>query len=122
MSWIWFEHGGVRHRFAVARSGPRVWIGWEGGARSFGPEEAEEGDEEIRSGEIRSPMTGRIVSVHVKEGESVAEGQVLIVLEAMKMEYRLAAPRSGTVGRVGCAEGDQVELGRTLVTLAGTPS
>jgi biotin carboxyl carrier protein len=63
-------------------------------------------------------MTGRIVAVKVKPGDTVASGDVLVTLEAMKMEYRLAAPLAGVVKDVKCAQGDRVEIGTMLVTLS----
>jgi biotin carboxyl carrier protein len=62
-------------------------------------------------------MTGRVVRVCKAEGQTVQEGESIIIMEAMKMEYRLAAPRSGQIESVGCREGEQVDLGRTLVRL-----
>ena len=67
--------------------------------------------------DVRAPMTGRIVAVRVKPGDQVKSGDVLVTLEAMKMEYRLAAPSGGKVAAVKCAEGDRVEIGALLVTL-----
>ena len=68
--------------------------------------------------DVRAPMTGRIVAVRVKAGDTVKTGDVLVTLEAMKMEYRLAAPMDGTVTAVKCAESDRVEIGSLLVTLS----
>jgi acetyl/propionyl-CoA carboxylase alpha subunit len=67
--------------------------------------------------EIRAPMTGKVVRVAVAAGSSVRLNDVLVVLEAMKMEYRLSAPRDGTVQSVRCQEGELVDLDRLLVTL-----
>jgi glutaconyl-CoA/methylmalonyl-CoA decarboxylase subunit gamma len=66
---------------------------------------------------IRSPIPGRVVKVMVKAGDRVAAGQTLIVLEAMKMENELRAPRAGQVSDVRCAEGAAVEAGQDLATL-----
>ncbi len=63
-------------------------------------------------------MTAKIVQVRVSVGADVAEGDLLVVLEAMKMEYRLVAPRAGKVAEVGCREGELVDLGAVLVKLA----
>ena len=62
-------------------------------------------------------MTGKIVNVAVTPGAGVAENDLLVILEAMKMEYRLAAPRAGKVEAILCREGDLVDLGATLVRL-----
>ncbi|MDD9349774.1 biotin carboxylase N-terminal domain-containing protein [Mumia sp.] len=64
--------------------------------------------------DIVSPMPGTVLSVSAAEGETVDEGQVLGVVEAMKMEIALKAPYAGVVTRVGVASGDQVALGALL--------
>jgi 3-methylcrotonyl-CoA carboxylase alpha subunit len=66
---------------------------------------------------IASPMPGQVIAVAVKPGDAVAAGQLLLVIEAMKMEHNVAAPRAGTVSAVACAVGDRVEDGVQLVTL-----
>jgi len=66
---------------------------------------------------IRAVMPGRIVRVLVTEGETVTKGTGLVVVEAMKMENELAAPRDGTVARVHVGAGETVESGAELVEL-----
>jgi biotin carboxyl carrier protein len=67
---------------------------------------------------VVSPMPGRIVKVLVREGDSVAAQQGLVVVEAMKMENELRAPRAGRVAAVKVVEGMSVEANAVLVTLA----
>ena len=67
---------------------------------------------------IVSPMAGRIVKVLVREGDVVAAQQGLVVVEAMKMENELRAPRAGQVSAVKVVEGMSVEAKAVLVTLA----
>jgi oxaloacetate decarboxylase alpha subunit len=67
--------------------------------------------------EVTAPMSGNIVKVLVKPGQQVAANDILIILEAMKMETEVRAPNAGTVATVEVREGDTVELGATLVTL-----
>lgn len=67
---------------------------------------------------VLSPMPGLVAAVAVTEGQSVAEGDRMVVLEAMKMEHVLRAPRSGIVAQVAVTAGDQVKAGVALVTLA----
>jgi biotin carboxyl carrier protein len=64
---------------------------------------------------VTSPMPGRVLKVLVKEGDSVAAGAPLVVVEAMKMENELGADRDGTVKRVFVAPGATVESGARLV-------
>lgn len=67
--------------------------------------------------EIRSPMTGKLVALNVKPGDAVRPGQVLAVVAAMKMEFRLEAPREAKVADVLGATGDRIELGAILIRL-----
>jgi acetyl-CoA/propionyl-CoA carboxylase biotin carboxyl carrier protein len=68
-------------------------------------------------GRITAEMQGTILSVDVSEGETVSEGDVVCVLEAMKMENDVVAPAGGTVASVPAREGDSVDMGDTLVVL-----
>ncbi len=74
----------------------------------------------VEQGEIsvRSPMPGLIVAVPVSEGQTVNAGDPLVVLESMKMENEIKAPRAGTVAHVHIAKGDRVEQNKVLLTLA----
>ena len=63
-------------------------------------------------------MPGNILKINVAAGQAVKEGDVLIVLEAMKMENDVVAPRDGTVAQVVVSKGAVVETGTTLVVLA----
>lgn len=65
-------------------------------------------------GDLTAQMPGQVVNVLVAEGESVTRGQPLVVLEAMKMEIRAAAPSDGVVKRVLVKKGDVVERGQLL--------
>jgi biotin carboxyl carrier protein len=67
--------------------------------------------------EIRSPMTGTLIAVNVKPGDVVKPGQVLAVVAAMKMEFRLESPREAKVVEVLHAAGAKVELGAPLLRL-----
>lgn len=118
MSWIEVVVDGKRTRVAIVRAGEGAWLAWNGQVRYLGPERASAAAGGIVDREIRAPMTGRVVKVSAKPGNAVRVNEVLVILEAMKMEYRLVAPRDGTVESMGCREGDRVELGLVLVTLA----
>lgn len=73
----------------------------------------------LASGEtVSSPMPGNIIRVDVKEGDKVTSGQVLVILEAMKMENEIVAPKDGTVAQVVTSKGAVVETGSPLVVIA----
>ncbi|MGH2740401.1 MAG: acetyl/propionyl/methylcrotonyl-CoA carboxylase subunit alpha [Actinomycetota bacterium] len=72
------------------------------------------------AGTITAPMQGTILQVMVEEGQEVRPGDVICVLEAMKMENHIAATQEGTVGRVDVKSGDVVETGQTLVEIGPT--
>ena len=66
---------------------------------------------------VTSPMPGTILGVKVKEGDAVKAGQLVIILEAMKMENEIVATADGVVASVAVKEGDTVETDATLVVL-----
>ena len=66
---------------------------------------------------VPAPLAGNIFKVNVKPGDHVAEGEVIIILEAMKMETEVCTPSAGTVGPIAVREGDTVAVGDTLLTL-----
>jgi len=65
-----------------------------------------------------APMPGVVVSTEVSLGDAVTKGQLLLVLEAMKMEHRITAPRDGTISELQVVQGEQVANGQLLVRLA----
>jgi 3-methylcrotonyl-CoA carboxylase alpha subunit len=116
MTWLTITDNGRLIRLAVARDQRGVWIGWPGGSAYFEKESRlAEGSHKHR--DVRAPMTGKVIKLLVKQSDTVAEGDVLVILEAMKMEYRLAAPHAGTVEEVHCQEGELVDLGKVLIKL-----
>jgi biotin carboxyl carrier protein len=60
-------------------------------------------------------MTGTVLAIHVEDGQSVAEGDTVAVISAMKMERKLRADRTGTVADVSVVEGDSVEQGALIL-------
>jgi acetyl-CoA/propionyl-CoA carboxylase biotin carboxyl carrier protein len=72
-------------------------------------------------GTLLAPMPGTVLAVDVTEGQHVAEGETLGVMEAMKMELALKAPFAGTVTSVGATTGDLVKLGALLFTVDPDP-
>ena len=66
---------------------------------------------------VTAPMPGKILGVKASAGQAAKRGQVLLILEAMKMENEIVAPQDGTVATINVAVGDSVEPGATLATL-----
>ena len=68
-------------------------------------------------GDLSSPISGKVVSVKAKEGAAVKKWDVLMVIEAMKLEYLIRAPYDGKVKKVNFKEKDQIEIGQNTVEL-----
>ena len=66
---------------------------------------------------VKAPMPGTILKVNVTAGQAVKEGDLLVVLEAMKMENEIMAPKAGTVAQVLVSKGSTVDTGATMVVL-----
>jgi 3-methylcrotonyl-CoA carboxylase alpha subunit len=79
---------------------------------------AHAGEAQSEAGRLTAPMPGKVVSFHIKVGDTVSRGQTLAVMEAMKMEHTIAAPDDGVVTEILYAPGDQVLEGAELLTMA----
>ncbi|HET9950638.1 MAG TPA: biotin/lipoyl-containing protein [Candidatus Eisenbacteria bacterium] len=111
--------GTETRRAATAKDARGLWVSCRGRTWLLVPE-GREGLARAAADapdEIRAPMTGRVVSVAAAAGSSAKEGDLLLTIEAMKMEFKLTAPEDGEVLEVACAEGDRVELGQLLVRI-----
>lgn len=98
--------------------GTTLWVHMNGRSFTYEPEKKIRGGKGKAaggSGDVLAPMPGKINKVSVNVGDKVAAGQVLLVMEAMKMEYTLKAAIDGSVAAINCKAGDQVVLGATLV-------
>lgn len=74
---------------------------------------------DLAAGEtVVAPMPGNIIRVDVKQGDTVKSGQILVILEAMKMENEIVAPKDGTVAQVVTSKGSVVDTGAPLVVIA----
>ena len=76
------------------------------------------GDRGALGDPVPAPLAGNIFRVMVSPGQQVAEGDTLLILEAMKMETQVSAPKASVVGAVSVKEGDTVVVGDTLLTIA----
>ena len=73
----------------------------------------------LAAGEVvKSPMPGNILKINVSQGQAVKEGDVLIVLEAMKMENDIVAPKAGSIAQIAVSKGQVVETGSPLIVIA----
>jgi len=75
------------------------------------------GGKKKKSGTVSANIPGKVVTVEVKEGDVVKEGQVILILEAMKMQNEIQAPVDGTVINVACEEGQAIEANVPLVVI-----
>jgi propionyl-CoA carboxylase alpha chain len=113
------EVDGIRHRFAVAIDGAHVDVD-----SSFGGVEFTTVDllplpsSTVAAGSLAAPMPGTVVRTEVAPGARVEAGDVIIVLEAMKMEHSVRAPKDGIVETVLVAVGDQVDIGQLLAVVS----
>ena len=111
---------GVRHRLAVVKDLGRIIVIDDGVNHAFAvvdqltPPRIALGS----GGRVLAPIPGRVAGLLVGVGDAVVRGQVLVVLEAMKMELSLTASADGVVSLVCCAIGDMVDEGHELVELA----
>jgi acetyl/propionyl-CoA carboxylase alpha subunit len=109
---------GVRHRVTWARDGDKVFVWCDGRTYAFVRARAGRAAGASDHGaDLRAPMPGRVRRVAVPAGETVARGQVVLVLEAMKMEHAIRAPRDGVVRTVHVREGDLVDAGIELAEI-----
>ncbi len=110
--------GGVTRRYLVDRVGATSFVdGPDGSSTLVEQVRFPRPDQRVSEGSALAPMPGTVVRVGVAKGEAVGAGQVLVVLEAMKMEHAVHAASAGTVVEVDVSEGDQVETGRVLAVV-----
>lgn len=113
------EQHGVRTRHLAVRRGDTLYVQWDGELQAVSACDplVAAGARQAHEGGLSAPMNGSIVRVMVAVGQNVAAGAQLVVLEAMKMEHSLRAPRDGVVKAVFGQEGDMVGEGAVLVEL-----
>jgi len=111
------ELDGVARRYAVAADGDAVWVGRDGFHLEARPERRARAGAAARAGSLEAPMPGTVLLVHVQNGDAVGEGDVLVVLESMKMELAIAAPAAGTVTGLEVRPGDRVAQKQVLLAV-----
>ena len=103
-----------RGEWRLARDGDTIWIahnGWAWPLREVSAANAQAG---LLDGQLRAPMPGQVLLVPVAVGDTVSEGDPVVVLESMKMELVMSAPTDGTVAELTVAVGDRVTLEQPL--------
>ena len=114
-----FEFQGQSHQAEAEIINGQLWIHFQdktwciektkSGTKSRGSKKVN------KQNEITAPMPGKIIKIAVKENDRVEIGQVLVIMEAMKMEYTLKASRQAQIQKINVQSGQQVKLGETLV-------
>lgn len=115
-----FTLDGHRRRAAVFNVGDQVWVHLDGttyALRWVNPLPITAARREA-AGSLRAPMPGKIIRVAVEQGQAVAAGDLLMILEAMKMEHRIEAPYDGIVSVLCYQEGETVSADEILLELA----
>jgi 3-methylcrotonyl-CoA carboxylase alpha subunit len=116
-------HADIWHAFGLTGpTGPAVetaagYVLYRGWHHRVAADDEAAALEAVPAGSLQAPMPGTVLRVDVREGQDVAEGEQLVVLEAMKMELAVSAPAAGTVAAVLVAQGDLVARGQALVEL-----
>jgi biotin carboxyl carrier protein len=110
--------GGVERRYLVRSSPEEIWVARDGHQLVLRTQHR--GGEEIELVDsLQAPLPGRVVKVNVADGDAVEKGQVLLVLESMKMELSITAPHAGIVAGVALKPGDRVALRQPLLAVHG---
>ena len=112
---IW-EIGGKRRRVAAVEHNGTVWAAVDGRIYRF----SRAAEDDTAGGAapehmIAAPMPGKVIKLMAQVGDTVTEGQAVLIVEAMKMEHTLRAPLAGKIAVLKCAEGQQVEANVPLV-------
>lgn len=115
--WYLVRDGERQWRVAVADGTDATWVFVDGHVGTIEAETQVRRKPRRGRGEVgvMAPMPATVVSLHAEVGQSVAQGDTLIVLEAMKMELPVRAPREGVIKAVHCAMGDLVQPGVNLL-------
>jgi acetyl-CoA/propionyl-CoA carboxylase biotin carboxyl carrier protein len=108
---------GIERRYTVVVADEAVWVARDGHHLEVRTATVSRDGAGAHAGSLEAPMPGTVLLVPVADGDHVAEGDVLVVIESMKMELSIVAPRPGTVAGLELKPGDRVSFGQPLVAV-----
>lgn len=119
MQEIELDFEGRSHKVKLEKISGQLWLHWQGETFCWAPPKKSrkltKGD--LQHNDIIAPMPGKIVKLMIKPGDPVKKGDLLILMEAMKMEYSLRSHKDGRIGQIFVELGKQVALHELLVTI-----
>jgi biotin carboxyl carrier protein len=116
-AWYLVPDGDRHVRVAVAEDREATWVFLDGNVWRVEQQTSAPSRTSRREASVMAPMPATVVTINTAPGQSVKEGDTLIVLEAMKMELPIRAPRSGIVKAVHCTKGELVQPGVNLLEI-----
>jgi propionyl-CoA carboxylase alpha chain len=120
---VWLETAGVRYRFNVTRAGQDLWVDSPLGSVKLSLIDRLPAPERIaETGSLIAPMPGNVTKVAAVVGDPVTAGQLVLVIEAMKMEHQILAPTSGVLAELRVSQGTQVDAGDVLAIVTDPTS
>ena len=117
MKWHSVETPEGEKRVASVRTPKGVWVSYRGRSYFVQNDSATAGQVQ-GDDQVVAPMTGKIIEISAAEGTEVKAGDIVVTMEAMKMEYRIESPRDGVVEQVLVAAEELVDQGTLLVKLS----
>ncbi|MFA3918663.1 ATP-binding protein [Ruegeria hyattellae] len=112
------EIDGARRSIHAHLGAGRVWLASKAGQRVFDEVASYDTAQSIEtSGQVVAPMPGVVLNIECKQGDRVAAGDILLVMEAMKMQHRIVAPISGQVAQIGVTAGQQLDAGTEIAEI-----
>ena len=117
MKWHSIETPEGEKRVVTVKTPKGVWVSYRGRSHFVQNESATAGQVQ-GDDQVVAPMTGKIIEISAAEGTEVKAGDIVVTMEAMKMEYRVESPRDGVVEKVLVAAEELVDQGTLLVKLS----
>ena len=113
-----FEEDARRSVFHCVRAGEVVWVHWDGRAHEIRDQrESTRAAHKAATGSLEAPMPGKVIKLSAAVGQEVKKGQEILVVEAMKMENQIRAPKDGRLTRFAVQVGDMVGPGLVLAEI-----